>query len=123
MNSCPSSVSNRSIVLGGGRSLREVGCVAESASRSFYLLLGACADLFICRERKGRSDNLQGLLDDQQSLNWCRVVLVGILWQETNDHFLSTTWSRLRAAGLFHRGMSLVVDLMSSLESLKTKVV
>jgi hypothetical protein len=35
MKSCPSSVSNLSIVLGGGRSLREVGCVDESASRSF----------------------------------------------------------------------------------------
>jgi hypothetical protein len=35
MNSCPSSVSSLSIVLEGGRSLREVGYVAESASRTF----------------------------------------------------------------------------------------
>lgn len=36
MNSCPSSVSSLSIVLEGGRSLREVGYVAESASRTFF---------------------------------------------------------------------------------------
>jgi hypothetical protein len=46
MNSCPSSVSSLSIVLEGGRSLREVGYVAESASRTFCRLLGARADLF-----------------------------------------------------------------------------
>jgi hypothetical protein len=65
MNSCPSAVSNLSIVLGGGRSLREVGCVDESASRSFGRVLGPSANLSIWREQQRLASNLQRLLGSQ----------------------------------------------------------
>lgn len=107
MNSCPSSVSSLSIVLEGGRSLREVGYVAESASRTFFIDYLKLVPICLSVGNRGVVQTIsRALLILSGYFYW------GVGWvggegesgKRTYHHIVKTS-SRLRAAGSPHRGM------------------
>jgi hypothetical protein len=100
-------------VLGGGRSLREVECFAESASRSFIDYLELRSIYLSAGNRTVVQTISKAFLtvsNESSGFGW---FWGGSLQHETDHHILNMTSSRLRAAGVFHSGMRLVVDTRS----------